>query len=74
MHELQQLRGKHTCWQGIASATPSLNISSDELIVYTRHLSSCFFVGCAHSPRSQFSMLPEIRSLAVAMHIEIYWV
>ncbi|MGS0626224.1 hypothetical protein [Photorhabdus asymbiotica] len=30
---LQQLRGKHTRWQGIASFIPSLNISTAELIV-----------------------------------------
>ncbi|AXG44605.1 hypothetical protein PluTT01m_22385 [Photorhabdus laumondii subsp. laumondii] len=64
------------------------------IVIYTRHLSSCFFVGCTHSLRSHsflcsrgFAplpprcilksigyMLPGIRSFAVAMHLEIYWV
>ncbi|CAQ83003.1 conserved hypothetical protein [Photorhabdus asymbiotica] len=64
------------------------------IVIYTRHLSSCLFVGCTHSPRLHsylcsrgFAPLPSrsilksigymllgIRSLAVALHLEIYWV
>ncbi|WP_339374943.1 hypothetical protein [Photorhabdus australis] len=49
------------------------------IVIYTLHLSSCFFVGCVLLPppynlKSIGYMLPGIRSLAVAMHLEIYWV
>ncbi|MBS9441881.1 hypothetical protein EAE89_09185 [Photorhabdus heterorhabditis] len=48
-------------------------------VIYTLHLSSCCFVGCVHLPphcnlKSIGYMLPGIRSLAVAIHLEIYWV
>ncbi|MDB6370091.1 amino acid adenylation domain-containing protein [Photorhabdus bodei] len=39
----------------IADGTSSANIFTNELnqlYTYTRHLSSCLFVGCTHSPRS----------------------
>ncbi len=52
----------------------AVNILSYRLrTIYTRHLSSCLFVGCTHSPPvTSLPMLPGIRSLAVAMHLEIH--
>ncbi len=36
----------------ISAVLEHLNQSSKIMQSYTRHLSSCFFVGCTHSPRS----------------------
>ncbi|WP_339374770.1 hypothetical protein [Photorhabdus australis] len=74
MHELQQLRGKHTCWQGITNATPSLNISSDEHSVYPSSFKLLLCWLHSLTPVTSLSMLPGILSLAIAMHLEIYWV
>ncbi|NRN28052.1 hypothetical protein [Photorhabdus heterorhabditis] len=52
------------------------------IVIYTCYLSSCLFVGCTHSPRSQSYLYPSsfklllcwLRSLAAALQLEIYWV
>ncbi|OCQ51925.1 hypothetical protein Ppb6_03040 [Photorhabdus australis subsp. thailandensis] len=33
-----------------------VSVSDNDFMLYTRHLSSCFFVGCTHSPRSHSSL------------------